>query len=709
MDKLVIKCGEYENKLTFPQGGSLSAGCRTGADIQLGDATDDGPLFVTLVNLGGGKVHVADLGMGGVLVNSAPVVNQAYYSPIILTLSDLRVDLQLAVEPETPTISDLPPVPSLAEGLPPVPNSTAGLPPLPSNQVAVSDLPPVPSSGLPALAPPAAPHLPTKSASAPRRQKAVVFSVVGAVLLAMVAGAIIFYRPASNVTSSAQQQDAPTATSKPASASTPEPPPVKAAAKNVKEPVVNNAERFLAEGKKLEDDKQIAQAIEKYKQAADLGNAEAWNALGVVTMQGGDSKAPEAFGYFSKAADGGYPRGIYNLGLCFQDGVGAASDPSKAVGLFQKASDLGIPEAMAALAAAYETGTGTTSDAGKAIQWYEKAADAGNLDGIVALGKAYAEGNGVTRDETKAATFFEQAAGKDRADAINNLGVLYAKGRGVSKDPVKAKSLYAKAAELGNADANDNLRTLEQEQKSAPSTVKSGATRDATQPASQFEERASADRVDKINRVNSGGSQSNDSDAAKPASTDNDAAPLSPSEQDNASRVLSFGKAVEKANAGDAYAQAVLSIYYGVGYKTQKDVEKSAALAMASAKQGHPLGLYRLGVMRQNGEGMQKSDEQGNKLKSQSIDGLNNMNGDPYALTALGSMLYRGEVIGENKPEAVRVYRLAADQGYAPAQYSYAVCLDRGIGVPKDPDLARTYLDKAAAQFYPPALEGMPK
>lgn len=695
MDKLVIKCGEYETKLTFPQGGSLSAGCRGGADIQLGDATDDGPLFVTLVNLGGGKVQVADLRMGAVLVNSAPVVNQAYDLPIVLSLSDLGVDLHLAVEPETPTISVLPPVPSLADGLPPIPNSTAGLPPLPAKPVAVSDLPPVPSSGLPPVPGHAASHLPAKSASAPRRQKVIVFSVVGAVLLAMVAGAIVFFhQPASKVTSSVQQQGAPTATSKPTPA-------------NIAK--AGNAGKLLDEGKRLEEDKQIAQAIEKYKQAADLGNAEAWNALGVVTMQDGDSKAPEAFGYFSKAADGGYPRGIYNLGFCYQDGVGAASDPSKAVGLFQKASDLGIPEAMVALASAYETGIGTTSDAGKAILWYQKAADAGNLDAIVALGKAYAEGNGVTRDEAKAATFFEQAAAKDRADAINNLGVLYAKGRGVSKDAAKAKSLYAKAAELGNADARDNLKTLEQERKSVLSTVDSGATRDATRLASQFKENASTDRVDKINRVNSGGSPSNDSDKAKPASTDNAAAPGSPSEQRNDSRVLSFGKAVEKANSGDAYAKAILSIYYGIGYKTQKDTEKSAALAMASAEQGHPLGIYRLGVMRQTGDGMEENEEQGIKLKMNSIDGLNNMEGDPYALTALGVMLYQGEAIHVNKTEAARLYRLAADQGYAPAQYNYAVCLDRGFGVNQDPELAKTYLDKAASQFYPPALEGMPK
>ncbi|MFZ4775985.1 MAG: hypothetical protein ACOYM3_11505 [Terrimicrobiaceae bacterium] len=692
MDKLVIKCGEYKTKLTFPQGGSLSAGCRTGADIQLGDATDDGPLFVTLVNLGGGKVQVADLMMGAVLVNSTTVMSQAYDSPIILTLSDLGVDLHLAVEPEPLKISVLPPVPSLADGLPPVPNSTTGLPPLPAKPVAGPDLPPVPSSGLPAVPGHAAPHLPAKSASSPRRQKVIVFTAVGTVLLAMVAGAIVFFhRPASKVTSSAQQQAAPTINSTPASVSTQEPPPAKAEASNVIAPEVNNVERSLAEGKKLEDGKQIAQAIEKYKQAADLGNAEAWNVLGILTMQGGDSKASEAFGYFSKAADGGHPRGIYNLGLCYQDGVGTASDSSKAVGLFQKASDLGIPEAMIALASAYETGIGTSSDADKAFQWYQKAADAGDIDANVALGKAYAEGNGVTRDEAKAATLFEQAAAKDRADAINNLGVLYANGRGVAKDPAKAKSFYAKAAELGNAEARDNLKSLENEStqkaKSTPPEATTGS-QSPTMPISPVAEPRAALAV----APSASAKRKSDS-----------------SEQITASSLMPFTDALEQADAGDAYAQAVVSIYYGLGYKTEKDIAKSAAYALKSAAQGHPLGIYRVGSMRQSGEGMDKDEAQGRTLKSKAFDGLNSLSGNPYALTALGVMVFRGEGVRQDKAEAARLYRIAADQGYAPAQFNYASCLISGQGTEKDEQKANEYWQAACQQNYPPALSGLPR
>lgn len=668
MERLLIKSGEYESSLPFAVGVSLSAGCRTGADIQLGETTDDGPLFATLVNLGGGRVLVADLGMGGVLVNSSPVANQAYDSPIVLTFSDLGLDLHLAIESHRPEASAVPHTFSPEDALPFEQNSSAEL-----SQLAETPL------GHPARR--------------PRLHGTVVVLSIIVFLAVIAAGAFVVIRTSH---SSIQETQATADAAKPASEMQ--------EANDVQVSPKADAADLLAEGKKLEGEKQTAQAVEKYEQAADLGNAEAWNALGVLTAQEGESKAPVAFGYFSKAAEAGYARGIYNQGLCYLDGIGTAKDQAKAFAMFQQASDLGIPEAMVALAEACETGTGTTADAEKAFQWYQKAADAGNLDAVVALGKAYAEGSGVTRDEAKAAALFEQAAAKDRADAINNLGVLYAKGRGVAKDPDKAKSLYAKAAELGNTEAPDNLKALEQERKPAPSVAESGATRADMRPASSFEEMASTDRANRINKANSG-----DSDGAKPALTDSAEVSRSPSEQRDDSRVLSFEEAVEKANAGDAYAQAVLSIYYGVGFKTQKDVAKSAAMAMASAKQGHPLGLYRLGVMRQAGAGMQKNEDQGKTLKSQSVKGLNNMQGDPFAMNALATMCYRGEVIRENKPEAARLYALAADQGYAPAQYSYAVCLDRGVGVSKNPDLAKTYLDKAAAQSYPPALAGMPK
>jgi len=178
----------------------------------------------------------------------------------------------------------------------------------------------------------------------------------------------------------------------------------------------------------------------------------------------------------------------------------------------------------------------------------------------------------------------------------------------------------------------------------------------------------------------------------------------------SSNKILSFREALERAENNDAYAQAVVSIYYAIGYKTDKDTLKAADYAMRSAKQDHPLGVYRLASMVENGDGFDKDLDSARSLKEAAFDGLNNMQGDPYAITALGIMLFRGEGgVRKNEDEAARLYRLAADMGYAPAQYNYSACLIFGKGVPKNKDLGIRYWKMACEQGYSIALKGMPQ
>ena len=85
------------------------------------------------------------------------------------------------------------------------------------------------------------------------------------------------------------------------------------------------------------------------------------------------------------------------------------------------------------------------------------------------------------------------------------------------------------------------------------------------------------------------------------------------------------------------------------------------------------------------------------------------MVGDPYAITALGVMCFRGEAgVNKNPAEAAALYKKAADMGYAPAQYCYSACLYNGQGVQRNPQLAEQYWRLACVQQYPPALKGKP-
>jgi hypothetical protein len=175
--------------------------------------------------------------------------------------------------------------------------------------------------------------------------------------------------------------------------------------------------------------------------------------------------------------------------------------------------------------------------------------------------------------------------------------------------------------------------------------------------------------------------------------------------------ILGFEEARSRADNGDAYAQAVISIYYATGYMTPKNLELAAKYAVLSAQQKNPLGIYRLGVMREAGEGgIAPNPQEGIALKAAAFPGLNNeMVGDPYAITALGVMCFRGEAgVNKNPAQAASLYKKAADKGYAPAQYCYSACLYNGQGVQRNPQLAEQYWRLACQQQYPPALRGRP-
>ena len=165
------------------------------------------------------------------------------------------------------------------------------------------------------------------------------------------------------------------------------------------------------------------------------------------------------------------------------------------------------------------------------------------------------------------------------------------------------------------------------------------------------------------------------------------------------SSVLEFTDTLAKADAGDAYAQAVVAIYYTMGYKASKDTAKGMAYAMKSAAQKHPLGIYQVGALRELGSGMKKDKAQAHKLMSAAFDGLNTLSGDPYALYDLAYMAIAGIGVDQNPKEAARLFKASADLGYAPAQRIYAKFLEAGVGAPKDLEAARHYQSQSSAQW----------
>lgn len=113
----------------------------------------------------------------------------------------------------------------------------------------------------------------------------------------------------------------------------------------------------------------------------------------------------------------------------------------------------------------------------------------------------------------------------------------------------------------------------------------------------------------------------------------------------------------QKAEKGDADAQARLGLKYALGKEVPKDRAEAAKWYRMAAEQGNAKGQLRLGNAYESGKGVQK-----------------------------------------DSVEALKLYRMAAEQGYNPAQYYMGEAYRRGnLGLQQDLSIALMWYEKAAA------------
>ncbi|CAI2173546.1 15662_t:CDS:2 [Funneliformis geosporum] len=123
----------------------------------------------------------------------------------------------------------------------------------------------------------------------------------------------------------------------------------------------------------------------------------------------------EAFKWYSKAAEGGDSTGQYNLGLCYEEGIG------------------------------------TVKDKNKAFEWYMKSAERGNASGQCKIGVCYEEGISIEKNWNKAFNWYLKSAKNYDILGQYNLGLCYMKGIGTNKNEAKAFDLFLEFAEAGNS------------------------------------------------------------------------------------------------------------------------------------------------------------------------------------------------------------------------------------------------------------------
>jgi TPR repeat protein len=90
--------------------------------------------------------------------------------------------------------------------------------------------------------------------------------------------------------------------------------------------------------------------------------------------------------WWRKAAEQGYVKAEFNLGLLYKNGDGVTQNYAEAVKWFRKAAEQGQAEAQFNLGLMYDNGEGVTEDDAEAVKWYRKAANQGSAAARKSLG-----------------------------------------------------------------------------------------------------------------------------------------------------------------------------------------------------------------------------------------------------------------------------------------------------------------------------------
>ena len=179
------------------------------------------------------------------------------------------------------------------------------------------------------------------------------------------------------------------------------------------------------------------------------------------------------------------------------------------------------------------------------------------------------------------------------------------------------------------------------------------------------------------------------------------------------------------AEQGDAYAQHTLGSLYAMGADVLGwDDAEAVRWFRLAAEQGYADAQFDLGQMYANGKGVPQDDaeavrwyrlaaeqdasEQDKNAWFNNVDSA--LDDDDYstyesemhslsimlAQLTLGRMYANGEGVPQDYAEAVRWFRLAAEQGYPDAQYALGTMYADGHGVPKDSLLAYMWFSIAS-------------
>lgn len=189
----------------------------------------------------------------------------------------------------------------------------------------------------------------------------------------------------------------------------------------------------------------LDQAREVYRRvrvAADGGSAFAMCLCANWPDVHGQGKVSDSdrHRWSERAARSGYPPGLFELAVCFEQGIGVPANFAKALELYEKSSQGGFGSASHRLARAHMDGNFGTQGAAKAVHFMERAFEQGEAMAALYLGQWFEAGQKVPRSPSAALAWYERASLGGDFFATHRLQKAYLLGElGLPRDASMAR------------------------------------------------------------------------------------------------------------------------------------------------------------------------------------------------------------------------------------------------------------------------------
>ncbi|MHC4881726.1 MAG: tetratricopeptide repeat protein [Planctomycetota bacterium] len=393
-------------------------------------------------------------------------------------------------------------------------------------------------------------------------------------------------------------------------------------------------------------------------------------------------------------AERGRPEAQYAVGMMYYSGHRVPQDSTLAVAWLTKAANQNDPNAQYFLSLLYGLGDGVERDNKTAAQWCQKAAEQGHPDAQYALGRMYSVGQGLERDDAMAAGWLTLAAEQGHADAQCELGSMYRAGKGVKRNYHQALQWWFKAAEQGHPWAALLL------QEPLPSR------------ASPSNDRQSSSNEEAENLIDTlaqdmGVVESSDSIAPAPPSPVVSSGSVKRPQDSPAANMEKIPKQINSGPQGESLQEpaagdrAPASVVLGGQTPSETGLEPGPAgvvdtpqsQAVLPVEISDPAAQYELALRYYEGDKTQQNYTEALKWFKMAAD-----QGYPQAQYKLGVMYSFGQGVTQNSSEAANWFRKAAEQELPAAQYSLGVMYATGQGVRLDPAAAAEWYTRAADQ-----------